>query len=100
MKWTYLDHHSLTTQVEGSATNLYLLLQTLKAISSIQELVQTNRTLKDLWKSRQHDIFQGVVQMFLAAGGRSVTAYNSIFQLIPLQMIKKSLKQEAGIMRA
>jgi hypothetical protein len=57
------------TQVPDGATsaNLYLLLQTLRAVLSIHELALTNEALQEVWKPRQSELFQTILTLFLAA---------------------------------
>ncbi|KAH7332749.1 hypothetical protein B0J17DRAFT_677411 [Rhizoctonia solani] len=67
--WEFiLDILETNLSVESSVSNIYLLLQTLRVISTVLDLTRTNQQLKEIWTPRQNVIFQGVLQLFLNSG--------------------------------
>ncbi|CAE6428146.1 unnamed protein product [Rhizoctonia solani] len=99
--WEFiLDVLENNLSVETSITNLYLLLQTLRAITIILNLITTNQQLTEIWAPRQHDIFQGILQLFLNSSGDAEDSetrvrYNSylaeVIQAIPSEQIHPDL---------
>ncbi|KAG8733555.1 hypothetical protein FRC11_005224 [Ceratobasidium sp. 423] len=99
--WEFvLDILETNLSVEAGVANLYLLLQTLRAISAILDLTGTNEQLKEIWTPRQHDIFQGVLQLFLTSGGDAeqsethVKYYSclaDVIQALPPEQIQPNL---------
>ncbi|CAE6481494.1 unnamed protein product [Rhizoctonia solani] len=67
--WEFiLDIVETNLSVESNTSTVYLLLQTLRVISTVLDLTRTNQQLKEIWAPRQNDIFQGVLQLFLTSG--------------------------------
>ncbi|CAE6368756.1 unnamed protein product [Rhizoctonia solani] len=99
--WEFiLDILETNLSVETNTTNLYLLLQTLRAITVILDLASTNQQLKEIWIPRQHDIFQGALHLFLTSGGDTEHSethirYNSclaeVIQALPSEQIQSDL---------
>ncbi|KAG8744954.1 hypothetical protein FRC10_009189 [Ceratobasidium sp. 414] len=52
--------------VDGeTSSNLYLLLQTLRAIYSINELASTNKALQEEWRLRREGVYESILGLFL-----------------------------------
>ncbi|CAE6527519.1 unnamed protein product [Rhizoctonia solani] len=99
--WEFiLDILEANLSVDSSITSLYLLLQTLRAVSLILDLARTNEQLKEIWTPRQHDIFQGVIQLFLTSGGdaeesethiKYYSCLADVIQTLPPEQIQPNL---------
>ncbi|KAJ1302223.1 hypothetical protein OPQ81_001046 [Rhizoctonia solani] len=102
--WEFiLDILESNLSVEATTPNLYLLLQSLRAISVVLDLTLTNEQLKEIWTPRQHDIFQGVLHLFLTFGGDAEQSeihdkYSSsladVIQALPPEQMQPSLFDE------
>ncbi|KAG9125401.1 hypothetical protein FRC07_007760 [Ceratobasidium sp. 392] len=54
--------------VDGeTSANLYLLLQTLRAVYSVNELASTNKALQEEWKIRREGVYESILALFLLA---------------------------------
>ncbi|EUC55355.1 E3 ubiquitin-protein ligase listerin, putative [Rhizoctonia solani AG-3 Rhs1AP] len=102
--WEFiLDILETNLSVEATVTNLYILLQTLRAISAVLELIHSNQQLKEIWTPRQHEIFQGVLQLFLTSGSdaelsethaRYYSCLAEVIQALPSKQIQPTLFDE------
>ncbi|CUA69442.1 E3 ubiquitin-protein ligase listerin [Rhizoctonia solani] len=99
--WEFiLDLLETNLSVEATISSLYILLQTLRAISTILELTRTNQQLKEIWMPRQHGIFQAVFQLFLSSSGDTGLSQThakyyfclaDVIQALPLEQIQSTL---------
>ncbi|QRW10625.1 E3 ubiquitin-protein ligase listerin [Ceratobasidium sp. AG-Ba] len=56
--------------VEGdNSVKLYVLLQTLRAIQTIQDLAALNKGLLEIWKPRAEGVFEQILALFLSTKG-------------------------------
>ncbi|KAG8689520.1 hypothetical protein FRC08_010916, partial [Ceratobasidium sp. 394] len=52
--------------VDGeTSSNLYLLLQTLRAVYSVDELASTNKALHEEWRLRREGVYESILALFL-----------------------------------
>lgn len=93
--WEFiLDILETNLSVEASVSNIYLLLQTLRLISTVLDLARTNQQLKEIWAPRQNDIFQGVLQLFLTSGGSAEQSGTHIKYYLCLAEVIQALPPE------